>query len=231
MSFLEPISVMGVPVLDIRGLLELLVRFALNILAVGSIVRFFYYPKSQRRDYYFTFILISVSIFMLVYYMEGAKLKVGAALGLFAIFGIIRYRTEAVPIREMTYLVPIREMTYLFFLVALSVINGMAEEMSIIELMIPNLIFILVAWLFESSRLVRHVPSKYICYDNISLITPERRADLIADLKQRTGLNVIRVEVGTIDFLRDSALLKIYYEDAEEKGSEMEDMIRLPKNN
>ena len=213
---------MGVPVLDIRGLLELLVRFALNILAVGSIVRFFYYPKSQRRDYYFTFILISVSIFMLVYYMEGAKLKVGAALGLFAIFGIIRYRTEAVPIREMTYL---------FFLVALSVINGMAEEMSIIELMIPNLIFILVAWLFESSRLVRHVPSKYICYDNISLITPERRADLIADLKQRTGLNVIRVEVGTIDFLRDSALLKIYYEDAEEKGSEMEDMIRLPKNN
>ena len=208
--------------MDIRGLLELLVRFALNILAVGSIVRFFYYPKSQRRDYYFTFILISVSIFMLVYYMEGAKLKVGAALGLFAIFGIIRYRTEAVPIREMTYL---------FFLVALSVINGMAEEMSIIELMIPNLIFILVAWLFESSRLVRHVPSKYICYDNISLITPERRADLIADLKQRTGLNVIRVEVGTIDFLRDSALLKIYYEDAEEKGSEMEDMIRLPKNN
>lgn len=222
MSFLEPITVMGVPVLDTRGLLELLVRFALNILAVGSIVRFFYYPKSQRRDYYFTFILISVSIFMLVYYMEGAKLKVGAALGLFAIFGIIRYRTEAVPIREMTYL---------FFLVALSVINGMAEEMSIIELMIPNLIFILVAWLFESSRLVRHVPSKYICYDNISLITPERRADLIADLKQRTGLDVIRVEVGTIDFLRDSALLKIYYEDAGEKGSEMEDMIRLPKNN
>lgn len=213
---------MGVPVLDMRGLLEMLVRFALNILAVGSIVRFFYYPKSQRRDYYFTFILISVSIFMLVYYMEGAKLKVGAALGLFAIFGIIRYRTEAVPIREMTYL---------FFLVALSVINGMAEEMSIIELMIPNLIFVLVAWLFESSRLVRHVPSKYICYDNITLITPERRADLIADLKQRTGLNVIRVEVGTIDFLRDSALLKIYYEDAEEKGSEMENMIRLPKNN
>lgn len=208
--------------MDMRGLLELVVRFALNILAVGSIVRFFYYPKSQRRDYYFTFILISVSIFMLVYYMEGAKLKVGAALGLFAIFGIIRYRTEAVPIREMTYL---------FFLVALSVINGMAEEMSIIELLIPNLIFILVAWLFESSRLVRHVPSKYICYDNISLITPERRADLIADLKQRTGLNVIRVEVGTIDFLRDSALLKIYYEDAEEKGSEMEDMLRLPRNN
>lgn len=218
--FLEPVTLMGVPVLDTRGLLELLVRFALNILAVGSIVRFFYYPKSRRRDYYFTFMLISVSIFMLVYYMEGAKLKVGAALGLFAIFGIIRYRTEAVPIREMTYL---------FFLVALSVINGMAEEMSIIELMIPNLIFILIAWLFESNRLVQHVPSKLICYDNISLITPDRQAELIADLKKRTGLNVTRVEVGSIDFLRDSALIKIYYEDDQEKGNSMEDMLRLPK--
>lgn len=218
--FLDPVTLMGVPVLDTRGLVEMLVRFVLNLLAVGCIVRFFYYPKSFRRDYYFTFMLISVSIFMLVFYMEGAKLKVGAALGLFAIFGIIRYRTEAIPIREMTYL---------FFVVALSVINGMAEEMSIIELMIPNVIFVLVAWLFESSRLVRHVPSKYVCYDNISLITPERREELIADLKRRTGLNVIRVEIGTIDFLRDSALLKIYYDDARDKGNDMEDLIRLPK--
>lgn len=218
--FLDPVTLMGVPVLDTRGLVEMLVRFVLNLLAVGSIVRFFYYPKSFRRDYYFTFMLISVSIFMLVFYMEGAKLKVGAALGLFAIFGIIRYRTEAIPIREMTYL---------FFVVALSVINGMAEEMSIIELMIPNVIFVLVAWLFESSRLVRHVPSKYVCYDNISLITPERREELIADLKRRTGLNVICVEIGTIDFLRDSALLKIYYDDARDKGNDMEDLIRLPK--
>lgn len=218
--FFEPIMLGGSPVLDVRGLIEMLARFILNLLAVGIVVRCFYYPKSLRRDYYFTFMLISVSIFMLVYYMEGAKLKVGAALGLFAIFGIIRYRTEAVPIREMTYL---------FFLVALSVVNGMAEEMSLLELLVPNLIFIGVAWLFESNRMVRHVSSKIICYDKINLIAPERRTELMVDLEQRTGLKILRLEVGSIDFLRDSALIRIYYESESDHINSMEHVERMPK--
>lgn len=217
---IEPVMLGNTPLLDLRGLLEMLARFVLNIVAVGIVVRCFYYPKSLRRDYYFTFMLISVSIFMLVYYMEGAKLKVGAALGLFAIFGIIRYRTEAVPIREMTYL---------FFLVALSVVNGMAEKMSLLELLIPNLIFIGVAWLFESNRMVRHVSSKIICYDKVGLIVPERRAELIADLEQRTGLKILRMEIGAIDFLRDSTLIKIYYESETGRANSMEHVERMPK--
>lgn len=217
---IEPVMLGNTPLLDLRGLLEMLARFVLNIVAVGIVVRCFYYPKSLRRDYYFTFMLISVSIFMLVYYMEGAKLKVGAALGLFAIFGIIRYRTEAVPIREMTYL---------FFLVALSVVNGMAEKMSLLELLIPNLIFIGVAWLFESNRMVRHVSSKIICYDKVGLIVPERRAELIADLEQRTGLKILRLEIGAIDFLRDSTLIKIYYESETGRANSMEHVERMPK--
>ena len=217
---IEPVMLGNTPLLDLRGLLEMLARFVLNIVAVGIVVRCFYYPKSLRRDYYFTFMLISVSIFMLVYYMEGAKLKVGAALGLFAIFGLIRYRTEAVPIREMTYL---------FFLVALSVVNGMAEKMSLLELLIPNLIFIGVAWLFESNRMVRHVSSKIICYDKVGLIVPERRAELIADLEQRTGLKILRLEIGAIDFLRDSTLIKIYYESETGRANSMEHVERMPK--
>ena len=217
---IEPVMLGNTPLLDLRGLLEMLARFVLNIVAVGIVVRCFYYPKSLRRDYYFTFMLISVSIFMLVYYMEGAKLKVGAALGLFAIFGIIRYRTEAVPSREMTYL---------FFLVALSVVNGMAEKMSLLELLIPNLIFIGVAWLFESNRMVRHVSSKIICYDKVGLIVPERRAELIADLEQRTGLKILRLEIGAIDFLRDSTLIKIYYESETGRANSMEHVERMPK--
>lgn len=217
---IEPVMLGNTPLLDLRGLLEMLARFVLNIVAVGIVVRCFYYPKSLRRDYYFTFMLISVSIFMLVYYMEGAKLKVGAALGLFAIFGIIRYRTEAVPIREMTYL---------FFLVALSVVNGMAEKMSLLELLIPNLIFIGVAWLFESNRMVRHVSSKIICYDKVGLIVPERRVELIADLEQRTGLKILRLEIGAIDFLRDSTLIKIYYESETGRANSMEHVERMPK--
>ena len=104
----------GVEWIDTEGLVTMLMRFGLNMIVVWLIVHFFYYRKSKRRDYYFTFILLSVAIFMLIYLMDGSKMKIGAALGLFAVFGILRYRTEAVPIREMTYL---------FFLVALSVVN------------------------------------------------------------------------------------------------------------
>ena len=116
------IAIAGIQLIDPEALAEMLVRFAFNFLFVLIIVRFFYYPRSKRRDYFFAFIMLSASIFMMIYFMDGAKMKVGAALGLFAVFGIIRYRTEAVPIREMTYL---------FFIVALSVVNGMSSKPAI----------------------------------------------------------------------------------------------------
>ncbi len=212
---------MGSPLLDLDGLVEMLVRFAMNFLMVGTIVRFLYYPKSRRRDYLFTFMLMSVSIFMLIYLMEGAKLKIGAALGLFAIFGIIRYRTEAVPIREMTYL---------FFVVALSVINGMATKLSLAELFAANALFIGISWLFESNKMVKHVCSKFIRYDNVNLIMPEKRGELIADLERRTGLKIERVEVGSVDFLKDSALVRIYYKEPGDVGNTVGEMEKLPKN-
>ena len=120
---------MGLDLINVSGLVEMITRFLLNLVVVWIITHFFYYPKSQRRDYYFTFMLISVSIFMLIYLMDGSKMKIGAALGLFAVFGILRYRTESVPIREMTYL---------FFLVALSVVNGMAAKLSLVELLVAT---------------------------------------------------------------------------------------------
>lgn len=219
--FWSAMTFMGIPLIDLEGLAEMVVRFVINVVMVGVIVRCFYYPKSRRRDYLFTFMLMSVSIFMLIYLMEGAKLKIGAALGLFAIFGIIRYRTEAVPIREMTYL---------FFLVALSVINAMAAKLSLAELLMANLIFIGVAWLFESNKLVQHVCSKYIRYDNVNLIQPEKREELKADLEKRTGLKIIRLEVGSIDFLKDSALIRIYYQEPGDVGNTVGEMVKLPKN-
>lgn len=219
--FLSALTFMGMPLIDVTGLLEMLIRFVVNLLMVGIIVRCFYYPKSRRRDYLFTFMLMSVSIFMLIYLMEGAKLKIGAALGLFAIFSILRYRTEAVPIREMTYL---------FYLVALSVINGMATKLSLVELLVANLVFIGMAWLFESNKLVQHVCSKYIRYDNVNLISPDKREELKADLEKRTGLKIIRLEVGSIDFLKDSALIRIYYEEPGDIGNTVGETVKLPKN-
>lgn len=215
------IAIAGIQLIDPEALAEMLVRFAFNFLFVLIIVRFFYYPRSKRRDYFFAFIMLSASIFMMIYFMDGSKMKVGAALGLFAVFGIIRYRTEAVPIREMTYL---------FFIVALAVVNGMSARLSIAELLIANLIFILVAKFTESSRFIKRVACKYVRYDNINLITPEKREDMIEDLKKRTGLNIIKVEIGSIDFMRDTALIKIYYEDADAAMNDANTLQKLPKN-
>ena len=207
-------------VADWGGLAELLIRFVLNTLVIGIIVRGFYYPKSKRRDYFFTFLLIAISVFLLIFLMGGVKLKIGFALGLFAIFGIIRYRTESVPIREMTYL---------FLIIAVSAINGLATSISYVELLATNLLFIASIWACESNHWVKHVASKLVMYDNINLITPDKESELIEDLKKRTGLDVLRVEVGAIDFSKDTAMVKIYYEPLTNEVNSVNQVGRLPK--
>ena len=205
---------------DWNGLAELLIRFLLNTAVIALIVRVFYYPKSKRRDYFVTFILISISVFLLIFLMGGVKLKVGFALGLFAIFGIIRYRTESVPIREMTYL---------FLIIAVSAINGLATSISYLELLATNMLFLISIWAIESNRWVKHVASKLVMYDNINLVTPDRESELIEDLKKRTGLDVLRVEVGAIDFSKDTAIVKVYYEPLSNEINSVDNVGRLPK--
>lgn len=208
------------PWADWYGFSELLIRFLLNTAVIALIVRVFYYPKSKRRDYFVTFILISISVFLLIFLMGGVKLKVGFALGLFAIFGIIRYRTESVPIREMTYL---------FLIIAISAINGLATSISYVELLATNLLFIVSLWILESNRWVKHVASKLVLYDNVSLITPDKEEELIEDLKKRTGLHILRVEVGAIDFSKDTAMIKVYYEPLSNEINSIDQVGRLPK--
>lgn len=205
---------------DWNGLSELLIRFLLNTVVIGLIVRVFYYPKSKRRDYFFTFLLIAISVFLLIFLMGGVKLKIGFALGLFAIFGIIRYRTESVPIREMTYL---------FVIIAVSAINGLATSISYVELLATNLLFIISIWTLESNRMVKHVASKLVLYDNVNLISPEKEDELIEDLKKRTGLDILRVEVGAIDFSKDTVMVKIYYEPLTNEVNSVNQVGRLPK--
>lgn len=182
---------------------QLLIRFVFNALVTGAIVGFLYYPKCRRRDYSFTFMLISISIFMMIFLLGSVKVKIGFALGLFAIFGIIRYRTEQMPVREMTYL---------FVIIAMSVINALSISFSWAELVATNVLFFVSVMLTEWSRWLRHVSTKVIKYDRIELITPDRRAELLDDLAKRTGLNILKVEVGDLDFLKDMAILRISYE-------------------
>lgn len=199
---LSEIELAGIQLINVAGVGELLVRFLVNSLVTACIIGWLYYSKSKRRDYVFTFSLISSSIFLLIFLLGNEKLQAGMALGLFAIFGIVRYRTEQIPIREMTYL---------FLVIGVSVINGLAESVSIVELLLANILFILMAWLMEGSTFIASEGCKLIVYEKIALITPEKREELMADLKQRTGLEVTKVDVGHINFLKDIAFLKVYY--------------------
>ena len=211
---------MVTPIFNSHDLWELLFRFLFNFVVIGIIIHFFYYRKSRRVDYYFTFIIISVSIFFLIYLLGSVKLKIGFALGIFAIFGIIRYRTEQVPIREMTYL---------FTITAISVINALSIQMSYTQMVATNLVIILVIWGLETSRWLKHTNSKMVLYDRIQLILPEREKELIDDLKKRTGLDIIRVEVGHIDFSRDVAFIKVYYESDKVEINATNQITRFPK--
>ena len=192
---------MNIPLFDSNALIELFLRFGFNMLICWVIIRYFYYRKSERKDFVFTFSLFSVTIFLLIYLLNSVKLEIGMGLGLFAIFGILRYRTEQVSIREMTYL---------FAIIGISVINGLALTVSYSALVVTNLIFIVVTFL-ESRIYVKRTSSKIILYEKIALIRPDKMEELKADLEDRTGLKILKVEIGHIDFLRDVAFLKVCY--------------------
>lgn len=205
-----------------EGVMNLLIGFFVNLIFVGIVVRFFYYPKCKRSEFFFTFILIAISIFLLIYLLGGVKLKTGFALGLFAIFSIIRYRTEQVAIREMTYL---------FIIIAMSAINGLVmEELSYSEMVMANLLFIFSIWMCESHLFIKHLSYKVIKYDNVSLITPDKEAELIEDLKKRTGLEIVKVEVGGIDFLKDAAIIKMYYRPTDNTINTVDTIIKAPSD-
>ncbi|MBQ9713551.1 MAG: DUF4956 domain-containing protein [Bacteroidales bacterium] len=202
-----------------QSVTELAIRFFLNLFVCWIIVQFFYYRKSRRRDYYFTFMVFSSAMLMLLYIMGNVEVGVGLTLGLFAIFGVIRYRTETVPIREMTYL---------FVVIALAAMNGLAPlykmvgvatssahyELSagtVLITVLSNALVVCLIWVLESERLVRHTSTKLVLYDRIDLIVPERRQELIADLEKRIGVKVENLEIGHVDFLKDSAFIMIFY--------------------
>jgi hypothetical protein len=212
------LTFMGIDVFDPANFWMLLLRFSFNLLICWLIIQFFYYRKSRRKDYYFTFMLFSVTIFLLLFLLQSIPMQIGFALGLFAIFGMIRYRTETVQIREMTYL---------FVIIGISVVNGLSMEVPHLSVVTANLLFVFVTWLLESNQFLRHTSNKIILYEKIALIKPDRYDDLVADLKERTGLDIIKVEVGHIDFLRDVAFLKVYYKAASDEINTIDNVTRF----
>ena len=202
----ESIQYLGTPVFDKEDFWKLLIKGIFNLFIILIIVRYIYYPVTRNKDYMFTYLLISLTVFLLCFLLDNVKIELAFALGLFAIFGIIRYRTDPIPIKEMTYL---------FIVIGISVVNALAnKKISYAELVFANLLIVFVTFGMERLWLLRHETRKNIIYEKIELIKPENKEELLADLKERTGLNIVRYEIRRIDFLKDIANIRIfYYED------------------
>jgi hypothetical protein len=182
---------------------DLVIRASFNMFMILILVRVLYYRITPRKEYLFTYILISVVVFFMIMLLENVGVEIGFALGLFAIFGMLRYRTQQIPIREMTYL---------FLVIGVSVINSLANRrVSYSELLLTNAVIILATYLLEKVFLMKTETKKLIFYEKIDLIKPENRDEMIADLIERTGLPIHRVEIERIDYLRDTARINVFY--------------------
>lgn len=199
MEFLE------IPLFD-DDFYKMLFRFFINIIFLTIIIRVLYYNAAKRKDYVFTYYMISIIVFFLCFTLKKYELDIGMALGLFAIFGIIRYRTDPIPIKEMTYL---------FVVIGVSVINSLAnKKMSYAEIMAGNTIVVLSIIVLERVWSLKHQRTKQIVYEKIDNIKPENYHLLKEDLEQRTGLVINKVLIGDVDFLKDTAHVTIqYFED------------------
>ncbi len=200
---------LGVELFD-NDFWKMIFRFAVNLISVLIIARYIYYPSSRRKDYLFSYILISMVVFFICFTLKKIDLQIGMALGLFAIFGIIRYRTDAIRIKEMTYL---------FVIIGVSVVNSLSnKKTSYAELIFANAAIMFISYGLEKLWLLKHSSHKIITYEKIDLIIPEKHEELKADLEARTGLKITKIAIGKINFLNDTVQIRISYFADEQSG-------------
>jgi len=179
--------------------------FAFNFLVAVLLVRFIYYPSTRNKRYVFTFLAFNTVIFFVLSFLTSIELGVGVGFGLFAIFSILRYRTDPIPVREMTYL---------FIIAALPVMNSTGFDGAIWpQLVAANTAILAIMLVLEKEWGFRYEASKRVLYEKIDLIHPGRRSELVADLEMRTGLKIKHVSIGKVDFLHDTAEIKVYFDD------------------
>ncbi len=199
-------EIFGIPYIDTEDFLKLIFKFAINLFFLFTTVRFIFYRNNRDKDYLFTFFMFNLMTFFICVLLRKVPMEMGFAMGLFAVFGILRYRTEALPIKEMTYL---------FIVIGLAMINALANKsISMAELFFTNFVIVGTTLGIETIWFNDHERSKIIVFEKIDLVKPENEAALLADLRERTGLDVFKFSIGKIDFLKDVAEIKIYYKEA-----------------
>jgi hypothetical protein len=177
------------------------IRLLIDVLTTTILVRFIYFRNYRRTDLFLTFFSFNLVIFLITYVLNKVQMSMGAAFGLFAVFSMLRYRTEGLSAKDMTYLFIVISMGLIS-----AIIKGSWDELGLVSSMI-----LLSVWLLEGNLLMKRELTKIVHYDRIELILPERRNELLQDLQARTGLDVHRVEIQTMDFLKDSAMVMIFY--------------------
>jgi len=218
----DGIPILGSKLWDYNDFGEMIIRFIIDFTVAFIIIRLIYYPIHKRKDYLFTYFMFNILIFFICILLNSVKLKLGFAFGLFAIFGVLRYRTEQLPIKEMTYL---------FMIIAIAIINSLTNnKISIGEVMFTNIAIITGAFLLERVFLLKHESRKDVLYEKIENVKPENHDILINDLKDRTGLDIHRVQIGKIDFLRDTVRIMVYYHEADPSKSLNESTYVSNKN-
>jgi hypothetical protein len=198
-------EIFGIPLIDAKDFGKLIFKFSINLFFLFATVRFVFYRKNRDKDYLFTFFMFNLLTFFICVLLRKVPMEMGFAMGLFAVFGILRYRTEALPIKEMTYL---------FIVIGLAMINALANKsISMAELLLTNFIIVGATYGIETLWFDNLEQIKVLTYEKIELVKPENEPELIADLRTRTGLDIFKVSVGPINFLRDSAEITIHYKE------------------
>jgi len=183
-------------------------RLLIDLFSVFILVRVIYYPIYKHRELFFTYFIFNTVIFLISFLLNKVDLSMGAAFGLFAVFSMLRYKTEEIAIKDMTYL---------FLVIAIGLISAVtkiketSDGIEYLFLIAINAVVLLIVYLLESNILMKKEVVKTILYENIELIKADKKEELLADLRNRTGFNVHRYSVYKIDFLKDAAQIKIYY--------------------
>lgn len=201
---LSQLTIFGIQVINPHEFGHLILKLLIDLFFVMIIIRMIFYPVYRERSYVFTTILLNLTIFLICFLLSNLNLKIGFAFGLFAVFSIIRYRTEQIPIRNMTYL---------FTVIIVAVLNALSDySISYAELIVANMVIVMAVFILEKNLFIARENTRIITYEKIELIKPQSYNDLIVDLKERTGLNIIKADIVTINFLNDTAQLKILYQ-------------------
>jgi hypothetical protein len=179
------------------------IRLAINLISVFILIRFIYFPVYKSRENFFTLFIFNLIIFLITFILNKSDMSMGAAFGLFAVFSMLRYRTEGISTKDMTYL---------FLVIAMGLITALSKG-NWIEISFINLIVIIFTFALETTFFMKKEISKNVQYENIEMIKPLHRAELMADLESRMGMKINRISIGKIDFLKDTAIIRVYYND------------------